>query len=130
MITPSPAQAPDVVLGQASTFGRSLFHGVAFAGGQVIISEVLAAMGYNPNTDFNKALKEINDSIAALNDDVRKISEQVERYLRGRTALTSITPTPKRVWPPPTWIPRCVQSATGSRKICSLPSPTCPTCRP
>ncbi len=84
MITPSPAQTPDVVLGQASTFGRSLFHGVAFAGGQVIISEVLAAMGYNPDDGFSKALNEINDSIAALNDEVRKISEQVERLLEGQ----------------------------------------------
>lgn len=75
---------PDVVLRPASTFGRSLFNGVAFAGGQVVVAEVLKAMGYNPDSGLAAAMKEINDSIAALNDEVRRISEQIERVLEGQ----------------------------------------------
>ena len=75
---------PDITLTQASTFGRSLFNGIAFAGGQVIMSEVLTALGYDPDAELNNALKEISDSIAALNDEVRKISQQVEQVLEGQ----------------------------------------------
>ena len=84
MLDQSTAKRPDVSLMPASTFGRSLFNGVAFAGGQVILSQILSAMGYDPDRDFSQALKEINDSIAALNEDVRRISEQVERVLEGQ----------------------------------------------
>lgn len=84
MLFEEAASNPDVVPRQASTFGRSLFHGVAFAGGQVVLSEVLSAMGYDPDAERLKALKEINDSIAALNGDVRRISQQVEQLLEGQ----------------------------------------------
>ena len=73
-----------VTAAQATTFGRSLFNGVAFGGGQVILSEVLSLMGYDPDSQLTSALQEISASIKALNDEVRRISEQVERLLEGQ----------------------------------------------
>ncbi|MEZ5184489.1 MAG: hypothetical protein R2720_01975 [Candidatus Nanopelagicales bacterium] len=84
MLYETSSRTPDVVPRQASTFGRSLFHGAAFAGGQVILSEILAGMGYDPEAERLQALKDINDSIAALNADVRRLSEQVELLLEGQ----------------------------------------------
>ncbi len=84
MLFESASRTPDVVPRQASTFGRSLFHGVAFAGGQVVLSEVLAAMGYDPEAERLQALKDINDSITALNADVQRLSQQVEQLLEGQ----------------------------------------------
>lgn len=74
----------DFTLSHATTFGRALFNGVAFVGGQVVMSEVLTALGYDPDSEMTSALREISDSIAALNDEVRRISQQVEQLLEGQ----------------------------------------------
>lgn len=81
---PAASANPDLYPRQAATFGRSLFNGVAFLGGQVALDLVLTEMGYDPEGDLNAALADINSSIAELTEEVRRISEQVEQLLAGQ----------------------------------------------
>jgi len=67
----------------ASSLGKEVFKSIASKGGDMVLEEVLAALGYGSDSEAEvlQALAEIQASIDALSNEVQAIHQGIERLL-------------------------------------------------